>query len=63
MVTSAVRKGARMNEIHERDSVDYLMQQAVAVFTGVTVKIGFLGKVGREGRGRVEGKIQKYKRW
>ena len=44
VVTSAVRKGARMDEIHERDSVDYLMQQTVAVFTGVTVKIGFLSR-------------------
>ena len=59
MVTSAVRKGARMNEIHERDSVDYLMQQTVAVFTGVTVKIGFLGKVGREGGREGRGKNTK----
>ena len=44
VVTSAVRKGARMDEIHERDSVDYLMQQTGAVFTGVTVKIGFLSR-------------------
>ena len=42
VITFAIRQGARVNEIHERYSVNYFVEKTVAVFTGVALEIGLL---------------------
>ena len=60
VVTFSVGEGTRMDEIHERDSVDYLVKKTVAVFTGMALQIGILGEREREReRGREREKREK----